>query len=130
MKLRNGFVSNSSSSSFIVNDLTFLTKNNINYIKLTPIQIELIAVDIPEILTFGSDLWLSQYVSDGGDEHWQLGCNDIEVDGESIEYMEGNHGYPYGAEDYDKLEPAVKLHPYDGYCYILKKHNIEVKNEN
>ena len=112
MKIRHGFVSNSSSSSFLVNDLSIIWSASYKTIQLTDSQLTAIEKNYPEIALMSRPIYLTEYISDGGDLHWELYQTDHS---KCIEYMPGNHGCPYSEENYDELIPDR--------IWILKEHN-------
>lgn len=113
MKMRNGFVSNSSSSSFIVKK--DLSDKGISCLKLTDEQLKLMdgykqweedkETFHPEP---GQDYYLTEFISDC-DERW----GEIrDMDG-AFEYASGGHGGPYDEEDYNEYSgefASVWLH--------------------
>jgi hypothetical protein len=129
MKVRNSFVSNSSSSSFIVigqeppyshvklsirqgfNILATLTERGINnkYDKVPDIEWD------PET----EPMYLTPFISDGGDTYWQanqagkyeehpLGGWDVEPEDQwpakTYSYCGGGHLGPYGEQDYNDIK--------------------------
>ena len=112
MKTRSAFVSNSSSSSFILSDLSLLRGKSYRYVQLTESQIKEIEKEHEYVQLMSHPLYLTQYISDGDDLHYQLlfECRKKVCS----EYMEGNHGYPYNDEAFDELTDRV---------WILKDHN-------
>jgi len=114
MKIRNGFVSNSSASSFIISDALYLSKLSLDgysFIKLDEEQIVKISQSIKDVLATDKDLYLTEYVSDGGDLFYELRDN-------CITYDEGNHGNPYDSENFDTFIVLGRQ------VWIKKKHNI------
>lgn len=122
MKIRNGFVSNSSSSSFIVIGKKPTECENV---ELNKKQIEIIVDYIKtrkwwsnEVAWDGEEsVFLTQFVSDCSETHF-----DIPKKYNAYHYQEGNHGEPYDEESYDILQEND-----DGWSnvWILKEHNLE-----
>jgi len=111
MKMRAGFVSNSSSSSFLVNDLGLIHRANqgydVRYKQLTDSQLAEIEKSHPEVKNMVRPVYLTDYISDGSPGHWQLQDTDRS---KCVPYFDGNHGYPYSAEEYDELIEDVWIH--------------------
>lgn len=134
-KIRTGFVSNSSSSSFIIIGDYFDYKEDTsgygntveefkndwnNYYGKNIIEItdEKIKQKIIERIkksqneypndkkhpisdeAINEKMFLTTYISDGSDVHYDIKYNVFNA----YEYVEGNHGYPYGAENYCKID--------------------------
>ena len=124
MKIRNGFVSNSSSSSFLCNDENILLNYNIiKYEKLNKDQIKLILKDVPTLskllIDNNTNIYLTEYISDGSylySEIWQDRHPNF------TEYVDGNHGFPYCEELFDNINENKNV-------YILKEHNGSIINE-
>jgi len=128
MKSRSGFVSNSSSSSFIVlgepdealSELLERTEHveikdantrrkiceRINK-EINPHTYSWQAVKSP-ITDFSQKMILTRYVSDGGDEYGEFG-NHPQV----YCYFDGGHGGPYAEEDFDELISDVWVNKED-----------------
>ena len=100
MKIRNGFVSNSSSSSFIVlneNDIP----RNVSYAKITdPELIEKIK-ERADMKKDCDELFLTQFVSDCLVEFDEL------YDNGAIEYCDGSHIGPYDNRDFIEIDLDV-----------------------
>lgn len=117
MKIRSNYVSNSSSSSFIVTkDLSDL---GISCLKLTRAQKEKIngsvCYDEKVIIYPDKDYWITEFINDGDDRKWDI----IEKGGEHIIYSEGQMcGEPYDDRFYNE-------YPIDGdvSVFIRKEHD-------
>ena len=120
MKIRTGFVSNSSTTSFIVT--RDLTDDGYACLKLTKEQLRKMtgyAVwhwvdgDYKEIQfkpEKGKDYWLTQYVGD---------CEELPQDMEKFEYYGGQHGnVPYDYEYFNEYQ-----FPGSYSVYLLKEHD-------
>ncbi len=127
MKKRNGFVSNSSSSSFILDAKHEGVINNstINY---TIIEDGNVINNIKEFYTQYYDgahnldsakkLILTEFVSDMWDDEDFIPWDELVI----YEYQEGNHGGPYSEDDYIEIEDDI---------WLLKEHiNIENQIQN
>lgn len=122
MRARLGFVSNSSSSSFIVLgkvptecECVLLNKAQahavINYIETREYDSCKVAC------TDLDNVFLTKFISDGGDFYYEI---DKKYD--AYAYTYGNHSGPYSEEDYDILRED-EYHYND--VWILKEHNLE-----
>ena len=86
MKIRQGFISNSSSSSFIVRKenqkeaIKYLNEHHIGYYIF-------------------KDILYTPYICDGLDEHTEMLHSNL-----FEELYEGGHGYPYNEEDFIEVE--------------------------
>lgn len=122
MRIRNGFVSNSSSSSFIV---IGKEPTGCNYIKLNSKQTKAIInhiktrkhdkCDVKCSIT--DDVFLTQFLYDCGDAWF-----DIQHKYHSYEYCSGGHEGPYDDEYFDNLGESEN---YWDSVWILKEHNME-----
>lgn len=118
MKLRNGYVSNSSSSSFIVTK--DLSDMGISCIKLTAKQIELLKgfkqweedKDVFNPVE-NQDYYLTEYIADC-DKRWEQ-LKDMK---DTFEYSCGGHGGPYDEEDFNEYSSR-----YGGSVYLRKEHD-------
>ena len=109
MKIRNGFVSNSSSSSFIVFGSPPLHRN---YVELSGKIAENVSKRVGVEWDKKQRIFLTQFISDTDDYYWE-----IEEEGNNLRiYAEGNHGGPYWEENYVEL-----LHEEWASVWILKK---------
>jgi hypothetical protein len=123
MKIRTGFVSNSSSSSFIV---IGKEPTGCMYVKLNPKQVEAIInhiktreYDKRDVKCSPTDgVFLTQFLSDC-DDAWL----DIQREYHSYEYCPGGHDGPYDDEYFDNLGESEN---YWNSVWILKDHNLEV----
>jgi hypothetical protein len=118
VKTRNGFVSNSSSASFIIIsgpivegcDFYMLKKhqayNIIRYIESRKEEPE-------DVDWTDEDVYLTSYISDGGELYYN-----IEKRYKAYLYTYGNHGYPYCSNDYNRLRSGV---------WILKEYDEEIE---
>lgn len=129
MKIRTGFVSNSSSSSFIIVNPKNIDeiKESIDVFKLNSEQILKIKKQILRSLEKEwyskkdlkkvqniketDDVYLTTFISDSLDEHYRIGHK------YGIEYQDGDHGRPYSVEWYDCVEDNGSQ--YDSF-YIFK----------
>ena len=124
MKTRAGFVSNSSSSSFIVVGDSSIIPSGINSVELTTEQKIAMAKDgvIKDIDTLKTKCYLTEFMSDAGDMYYELKYSDGDSDDPNkekpqvIEYADGGHGGPYSEEWYTELDDEV---------WIKKEHNGE-----
>ena len=114
MKIRQGFVSNSSSSSFIV---VGQPPAGITAIQLTAGQKFKICNDMAHWLTkdyLDKDLWLTGFLSDAGHYTDPLDEDDMEY----YSYCTGGHGGPYSEEDFINIGSSE---PYEG-VWLLPEH--------
>lgn len=125
MKIRSGFVSNSSSSSYIV---IGKAPTECRYIRLNSRQAHTIVeyiennkenpCDIP--WSADQDIYLTEFLSDAGDL-----CFEIPKKYNAYVYCWGGHTGPYSEEYFDVLAESE----YNGYfhpdVWILKEHNLE-----
>lgn len=119
MKIRNGYVSNSSSSSFLVSE--DLTKKGIACLKLTQAQKEVLNgayIHNRENqigINLDKDIYLTEYVFDGDDRKWETVTSV-----EHMEYEDGQMcGEPYGdIEDYNEYQIDG-----DRSVYLRKEHD-------
>jgi hypothetical protein len=106
MKIRSGFVSNSSSSSFIVFNDCSIIPSIINYEKLNKKQ-KIRLIEQGFIDSVKDDIYLTQFISDGYEsddfDKFYLAEN-------KKSYHDGGHGCPYDEEDYDEIDDNVWLH--------------------
>jgi len=120
MKIRNGFVSNSSSSSFIIlGDDSFVPKS-IDRVELNDEQKERL-LKAGKIDSIDGKVSLTEFVSDSMDEHYDIlylnEDEDIERDNVK-EYEDGGHMGPYDDDYYDEISDNV---------YLLKEEYHENK---
>lgn len=115
MKKRNGFVSNSSSSSFIILNDETLIPEDIQYVKLTDKQKARLVVE-GFIRNIDDDVFLTEFVSDSFDSHYQFYKNSDDPDAEKwefkegvMEYHNGGHGSPYDPDNYEEISDNVYL---------------------
>jgi hypothetical protein len=123
MKHRTGFVSNSSSSSFIIlNDESLIDKSWIKRKELNEEQKKRLVLQ--GFLTNTTDkVFLTQFISDANDCELFYTCDktDSEYKKNIISYLDGgHHGGPYSEEAYDQIADNVWLH----------KSKENLKNEN
>ena len=118
MKVRLNYVSNSSSTSFLVSE--DLTSKGIACIKLTRAQKELLNGSLINDkeerigINIDKDLYLTEFVSDCDDEKW-----DIVTSVERIPYESGAlGGEPYSEEYYNEYQIDG-----DRSVYIRKEHD-------
>lgn len=115
MKTRTGFVSNSSSSSFIVLYDESIIPKGVIYVELNETQKEIL-VDQKYIDKTDQKVFLTQFVSDGADEYYEFyesSTDEFEWSGKLIdnvvEYHDGGHGWPYQEDCYDEIADRVWL---------------------
>jgi len=126
MKIRNGFVSNSSSSSFLVIGEENLRKLGAEYVRLTPNQAKVAIEDYLEGYSWRkndknffndcniNDIYLTEFISDCSDTYDKV--NDLD---EAVHWEEGGHGSPYDHDDYISLNGL----PVDSYdCVHFPKY--------
>ena len=117
MKIRTCYVSNSSSSSFIVTK--DLTSQGISCIKLTEGQLELLngykAWESDE-KSFNpeknKEYYLTEYISDGRDD-----CFTIRDMGDSFTYCDGGHFGPYDEEMFNEYQTGFNS------VWLRKEHD-------
>ena len=102
MKIRNSYVSNSSSCSFIVKK--DLSEFGISCLKLTVEQLKRIDGITNwnnEVFKFeeGMDYYLTEFISDSNDNKY-----DIAKENKIFEYDDGGHGGPYDEDYYNEYE--------------------------
>ena len=131
MKIRSGFVSNSSSSSFLIvnpKNLEKLIENNISFNKLDKEQIERVKKWLTQSTEYHMNKWKNDEESSIYDEYYEKSilldyikpeddvyvtsfisdsCDEHYEVGHKIgiEYMDGGHGIPYSEEDLECLNP-------------------------
>jgi hypothetical protein len=108
MKIRNGYVSNSSSSSFIIFNSKELIPDGVEYVELDEEQKIRLWKETKRSFGLRDHVYLTEFVSDGRDEYsdlYDLSEKYVYV----YTYHEGGHGYPYDEEQYDKLGNNVWL---------------------
>ncbi len=118
MKIRQGFVSNSSSSSFLV---LGERPKDCEYVQLTEAQARSVLGYMktreydPYDINWDDwdNVFLTQFISDAGTLYYNIN---------GYNYKDGNHCGPYWEEDYDILKKGS----YNG-VWILKEHNKEEK---
>jgi len=106
MKVRNGFVSNSSSSSFVV--FGEPPSEGVKHKQLTEDQIKHVIAFIDEdeyadkkVEWNGKDpAYMTQFISDCCDDIYGELCNNESA----YYYMDGNHDGPYGGNDAEYIE--------------------------
>lgn len=117
MKIRNGFVSNSSSSSFLV---VGAPPQGGTFVKLTKEQAKKVAAFITNEnfnrvkISTAKPLYLTKFYSDGSQRDVITNWSSLET----YEYVPGGHGGPYFEEDFIELEDEV---------WIRKDHNVRKK---
>lgn len=114
MKTRNSFVSNSSSSSFIVIGRV----PEVTHMKLSSKQAALCIHSLASDKYHDTDIewnpetedvYLTKYISDSCDLHY-----DMFRQPKTYEYVHGNHGTPYDPDNYNELlEGQVWIHKAD-----------------
>ncbi len=115
MKTRVSFVSNSSSSSFLVPFDAF-EKYGVHCVKLSDEIVECLNKYFEDFngnkvdFSKSKDWWLTEMVSDCMEQ-----CGQLCGDDEAIEYLEGNNA-PYGWYDENGEKRYVCLHGGDDYC--------------
>ena len=102
MKKRYGFVSNSSSSSFIVFNDESLIPSGIKYVELNNFHKSLLLSEgIVKNIKPGDRIFLTQFISDCDDRYLYLwGDPRKKLKPNIIEYNSGGHGGPYDEDEY------------------------------
>lgn len=118
MKVRTNYVSNSSSSSFIVKK--DLSNIGVDCMKLTEEQLDLLAgykkwEDDDEVFNpeKNQEYYLTQYISDCSD-NWE---KVKEMDG-TFEYSNGGHGGPYDEEMFNEYQNSFDS------IWLRKEHDV------
>jgi hypothetical protein len=112
MKIRYGFVSNSSSSSFIVFNDKSIIPQGIEYVKLNKKQ-KIKLIEECFINSIDDDIYLTEFISDSCDAWNKLYECEDEVIKNVKEYHSGGHGGPYDEERYDEIGENVWLYKGD-----------------
>lgn len=115
MKIRSSYVSNSSSSSFIVKK--DLSDMGISCIKLNAEQLKRMDGmkdwdDNVFIYDENKEYWLTELISDGYDDKY-----DIAKENMVFHYDEGGHGEPYAEEYYNEYDTGFKS------VWLRKEHD-------
>jgi len=114
MKNRKSFVSNSSSTSFIVFDDSIIP-DGVGYTTLGILEINRLNEEGYNI-NHGEPVYLTEYVGDAFLEFFyeynkDKGHNEVKEN--VIEYHEGGHGYPYDEDMYDEIADNIWLRKTD-----------------
>ena len=140
MKVRSGFVSNSSSSSFIIIGVGN-TPSKFDYVELKGKMKQNVIKAMNLKIENNAEIFLTEYVSDCIDEDYPIESNKI------IEYDNGGHGGPYDEDDYvclddmfdnvwlkkehysgegkaDKISEMIRRELDDSLLTIIKEDNV------
>lgn len=105
MKIRRGFVSNSSSSSFIVFNDCSIIPSIINYKKLNKKQ-KIRLIEQGFIDSVKDDIYLTEFISDGFESEE---FDKFFSSNKKANYCDGGHGGPYDEESYDEIDDNIWL---------------------
>ena len=110
MRYREGFISNSSSTSFIILDDVCILKNVIIYVKLTKKQ-KLVLIDQGHLES--SDVTRKVYLTSFFSDNYKddlLNEDNKDKSNLILEYCDGGHGGPYDEDAYEEIAPDIWLY--------------------